>query len=178
MDDPAVEEDYVPSSGSNSSCLSQAIATHGVFKCRWLGVNTVVVRNLPRDYDMLRALKLLFSFPIPSEALEFIYIPCMQGSERIRGFATMKFSEAASALQCREVLHGKLVKRHADNGPLVVEPTAFVPLNANGTMFCDQGDMKPLYMEDPAVQELIKSLRMPKADPEQRRMHFRAALGI
>eukprot|EP00928_Gymnodinium_smaydae_P068611 TRINITY_DN51793_c0_g1_i1.p1 TRINITY_DN51793_c0_g1~~TRINITY_DN51793_c0_g1_i1.p1 ORF type:complete len:224 (+),score=40.85 TRINITY_DN51793_c0_g1_i1:72-674(+) len=156
-----------PSETKNT--LSEALAVHGAFKCRWSDAQIIVVRNLPQELDFLRAMKVLFSYPIPVESLEFIYIPCIHESDKIRGFAMLKFVDQTSAMNCREIFHGKVLKRNSAKVRLVVDPATFMSLDFNGKMFCDNDHMKPLHMKDPKVQQLVQKLRMTKSERTERK---------
>eukprot|EP00928_Gymnodinium_smaydae_P094377 TRINITY_DN7918_c0_g1_i1.p1 TRINITY_DN7918_c0_g1~~TRINITY_DN7918_c0_g1_i1.p1 ORF type:complete len:164 (-),score=32.79 TRINITY_DN7918_c0_g1_i1:410-901(-) len=141
--------------------LSEVLAAHDVFTSRWANVDLVILRNIPKEFTVAKVLQLLLRNDDNADSIEFVYAPCAAYSQTIRGFAFVKFTSMSSAMRCREYFHHKILKKHFENGPLVVEPGSWTPLDTKGTMFCDHADaaMQPVYMNDPEVKEIVDKYR-------------------
>eukprot|EP00928_Gymnodinium_smaydae_P058006 TRINITY_DN41215_c0_g1_i1.p1 TRINITY_DN41215_c0_g1~~TRINITY_DN41215_c0_g1_i1.p1 ORF type:complete len:165 (+),score=27.76 TRINITY_DN41215_c0_g1_i1:104-598(+) len=147
--------------GYYDGSLAEALAMHDVFKSRWTDVELVIMKNIPKEFTVLKVLQMLLRTDGIVDNMEFIYAPCVPNSQMIRGFAFLKFTSVSSAMDCRERFHGRVVKNHAQNGPLVIEPGSSMPIDMNGRMFCECADpaMQPVYMNDPEMQEAIATYR-------------------
>eukprot|EP00928_Gymnodinium_smaydae_P028697 TRINITY_DN21825_c0_g1_i1.p1 TRINITY_DN21825_c0_g1~~TRINITY_DN21825_c0_g1_i1.p1 ORF type:complete len:179 (-),score=26.64 TRINITY_DN21825_c0_g1_i1:41-577(-) len=151
------------------SSLSEALAAHAALKCQWEDVDTVVMRNLPKHFNAQKVLKLLIHKQEVLDNMDFVYLPLAPDSVKSRGFAFIKFTNSSSALLCRELFHKRVVKGHAENGPVVVEPTTLVSLDGKGTMFSADIDtsMRPMYLKDPDVQKYIATERQRRRRSEK-----------